>query len=204
MGARQVMAFLVLFTALLPLRSGALAGPPVGPAPLGRVFTKATGNKISPATMPQFWLTDASIFIHNAASVLSGIFAEQRLGTRDSELLANQARTALHLLVRARESLRMLEANAEASNPGAVVAIRSALAEVTAAENKLATGTLRPGKLRPVLAHLRIAARKQMPVVAQKYLDRNAALAFIPLDGPEQAGRNMAGVSRSGAPEKRN
>lgn len=163
--------------------------------------------KVSPATMPQFWLTDASIFIHNAASVVSGIFRERKLGFRDVGLLANQARAASKLLARARSSLRTLEANAEASNPEAVPAIRSAVRELAQARKKL-VGALRQGAsgknsqgieviaLRPVLAHLK-AAQRRLPAVARRYLDGGGALTFIPLDG-DPSDRGMAGVSRAG------
>lgn len=201
MGTRRLGAFLA-FSILIALPVAGAAARAGRPLP-DQNLIHAPRSKVSPATMPQFWLTDASIFIHNAASLVSGIFKEERLGSPDSDLLGNQARTAARLLARAHGSLRALEANARASNPAAVAAIRAAIVELGAARRGLAEGAAQAGSrlrgrifvaIQPILAHLR-AAQKRLPRVARQYLDGDAALTFLPLDGMPAPSRDMAGKS---------
>lgn len=90
------------------------------------------------ASIPQYWIADASLFIGNAANTAQTLAMEQGLNVASPEVLGNQAQFLVTAVNRALASLNELQQSAEASNPGAVSEIRSAIGHLVAAQAQAA------------------------------------------------------------------
>ncbi len=85
------------------------------------------------APTPEYWVADASIFLHSAVTTAEILEQEASLEQHSGEILGNQAQFLHSSISRAINSLETLQADARESNPQAVSSIDRALTQLQAA-----------------------------------------------------------------------
>lgn len=143
-----------------------------------RINSVSVGAGGTSAPVPQYWAGDADIFIHSAANTAAVMRREAGLKVQSSSILGNQAEYMLESINRARADLTALERNGNRTNPRAIPAIRSGIAQLNAAEAQARslTRAARSGRIGPTFAvtsqsawsHLR-GAEKDMWNIASAY-----------------------------------
>jgi hypothetical protein len=88
---------------------------------------------INSAPVPQYWITDASIFIQTAMNMVQGMLVEAQLNVIDPAVTGNQARFTTNSIGRAQSDLNDLLQNALDANPSAVAPLVNSIAYLTAA-----------------------------------------------------------------------
>lgn len=85
-------------------------------------------------TVPQYWISDADIFIGNAAHTARVMMREQRIHVESPMVVSDQAAFIMNATGRALRDLRALRVSASSAKPAAVPSVRNAEAQLARAE----------------------------------------------------------------------
>jgi hypothetical protein len=161
------------------------------------------GQQSFVAPVPQYWVSDASIFIRNAANTARTMTREQSLNVQAPQVIGSQAQFIVNSTGRALADLNGLLQNAEATNPSAVPQIRQAMAELVAAQTQAhqvfqqaSQGDLAPGyaaTLQTALTHLQ-ASERQLGQIWQAYGGRQGAQQQQQQQQQQQGGSQQGGA----------
>lgn len=150
------------------------------------------GGQAGPsATVPQYWIADASIFVANAYDTAGVMEKEGRFNVQAPGILTQQAQYVLNCAARALQDMGALQENSLATNPQALPAIRYIIGQLEAARAQagMAAQTTSQGQLGPTyqvtvqsaMAHLG-RALKALPAVGKAYGASQLA-GFPPFSG---------------------
>lgn len=180
-----------------------------GSAKTGAVTnTPAEFGTIHSAPVPQYWISDADIFIGNAAHTAAVLAGEGRFSVQSPQIVGDQASMMVNAINRAIQDMQSLNSNAQQSNSQALGSIQNTIAHLQAAlaQAKQAVQTAQSSNVGPTyqvamqsaLRHLGSAANS-LAQVGSDYQNTNVISARMFGAGGTYAGgsNTMGGANRS-------
>jgi len=158
--------------------TGTSAVPATGTTGIGANVNTAGLGILSNAAVPQYWITDASIFAINAANTALGMLNESELSVQDVNVFGNQAQFLNSAINRANSDLQSLMQSVNTTNPSVVPQVKDAIAQLTAAADQAkqllsvsSQGNLGPSymtSIQSTVDHL-MAAQESLTAIAQAF-----------------------------------